>query len=52
MQGKFARMVRDFFVLSPWPYRLLRLGIGLLFIWRETVKLLHPKAFATANSQL
>ncbi|MFZ2447979.1 MAG: MauE/DoxX family redox-associated membrane protein [Syntrophobacteraceae bacterium] len=41
-------MARDFFVLSPWPYRMLRLGIALLFIWAGTGKLLHPKAFATA----
>jgi uncharacterized membrane protein YphA (DoxX/SURF4 family) len=47
-QVRLIHAIRDFFVLSPWPYRLLRLAVGLLFIWAGGVKLLHPKAFATA----
>ncbi|MEN6440659.1 MAG: MauE/DoxX family redox-associated membrane protein [Syntrophobacter sp.] len=33
---------------SPWPYRLLRLSIGLLFIWTGAVKLMNPNKFAIA----
>lgn len=40
--------INNLFMRSAWPYRLLRLGIGLLFIWAGTVKLLGPKAFAAA----
>ncbi len=38
----------SFFIASPWPYRLLRLGIGALFVFAGAIKLLHPKAFAVA----
>jgi uncharacterized membrane protein YphA (DoxX/SURF4 family) len=38
----------SFFAASPWPYRLLRLGIGALFVWAGAVKLLDPRAFASA----
>lgn len=40
--------LQEYFVTSPWPYRLLRGGIGILFIWAGTIKLLHPKLFAHA----
>jgi uncharacterized membrane protein YphA (DoxX/SURF4 family) len=31
---------------SPWPYRILRFGLAVLFIYAGVVKLLDPKGFA------
>jgi len=36
--------------LSPWVYRLARIGIGAVFIWAGGVKLLDPRAFARVLS--
>jgi len=33
-------------LISPWPYRLVRWGIGLVFVWAGAVKLADPKGFA------
>jgi uncharacterized membrane protein YphA (DoxX/SURF4 family) len=37
-----------YLISSPWPYRLLRTGIALLFLWAGAVKLGHPKVFSRA----
>lgn len=34
------------FFHSHWPYRLARIGLGLVFVWAGVVKLAAPKAFA------
>lgn len=44
------RIIKGLPFHSPWPYRLMRLSIGLLFIWAGAVKLSNPKAFAAAIS--
>jgi len=33
-------------LFSPWPYRLVRCVIGLIFVWAGAVKLADPKGFA------
>jgi uncharacterized membrane protein YphA (DoxX/SURF4 family) len=33
-------------VLSFWPYLIVRLGLGVLFIWAGSVKIVDPRAFA------
>jgi len=33
-------------LVSPWPYRMVRLGLGVLFVWAGVVKLGDPEAFA------
>jgi uncharacterized membrane protein YphA (DoxX/SURF4 family) len=35
---------------TPWPYRVARLGLSLVFIWAGTVKLMDPRAFARTIS--
>jgi len=40
--------MKDLPLRSPWPYRLPRVSIGLLFIWAGAVKLFHHKTFAAA----
>jgi uncharacterized membrane protein YphA (DoxX/SURF4 family) len=37
-----------YLIASPWPYRLLRVGIAILFLWAGAIKLWHPKIFARA----
>lgn len=38
------------FFISPWPYRIIRLCIALIFIYAGAVKLIDPKAFARTIS--
>ncbi len=33
-------------LVSPWPYRMVRLGLGVLFVWAGVTKLRDPEAFA------
>ena len=42
------RLIKKVLIASPWPYRLLRIAIGTLFLWAGGIKLLNPKAFAAA----
>jgi hypothetical protein len=38
-------------VSSAWTYRLLRVGLAMLFLWAGAVKLGHPKVFARAIAE-
>jgi uncharacterized membrane protein YphA (DoxX/SURF4 family) len=38
------------FFISPWPYRIIRLCLALIFIYAGAVKLIDPKAFARVIS--
>ncbi len=33
-------------LISPWSYRLIRIFLGVLFVWAGSVKLADPKGFA------
>ena len=33
-------------LVSHWPYRMIRLGLGVVFVWAGLVKLADPKGFA------
>ncbi len=33
-------------LVSPWPYRMIRIGLGVLFVWAGLVKLTDPEGFA------
>jgi uncharacterized membrane protein YphA (DoxX/SURF4 family) len=33
-------------LISPWPYRLIRICLGVLFVWAGSVKLSDPQGFA------
>jgi uncharacterized membrane protein YphA (DoxX/SURF4 family) len=37
--------------LSPWSYRLIRIGVGLVFVWAGALKLVDPRAFARVISE-
>jgi uncharacterized membrane protein YphA (DoxX/SURF4 family) len=43
--------IKKILLFSPWIYPILRLVIGLLFIWAGGVKLAEPKVFARNLSQ-
>ena len=36
--------------ISLWPYRLIRLGLGVIFVWAGIAKLSDPEAFASIIS--
>jgi len=36
---------------SPWPYRLLRLGLAAVFVYAGAVKLMDPRGFAVILSR-
>lgn len=38
-------------LLSIWPYRIVRLIIGVIFVWAGSTKLMAPKAFAQLISE-
>jgi uncharacterized membrane protein YphA (DoxX/SURF4 family) len=38
------------FFISPWPYRIIRLCLAIIFIYAGTAKLIDPKAFARTIS--
>jgi uncharacterized membrane protein YphA (DoxX/SURF4 family) len=35
---------------SPWPYRVVRICLGAIFVWAGAVKLVDPRAFARVIS--
>jgi uncharacterized membrane protein YphA (DoxX/SURF4 family) len=37
-------------LISLWPYRLIRLGLGVIFVWASLAKLSDPEAFANIIS--
>ncbi len=37
-------------LISLWPYRLIRLGLGVIFVWAGLAKLSDPEAFANIIS--
>lgn len=44
--GKFFRELKDL-ILSPWTYRLIRVGLAVVFLYAGTNKLLETRSFAT-----
>lgn len=36
--------------VSPWPYRIIRIGLAIIFIYAGSIKLMDPKAFARTIS--
>jgi uncharacterized membrane protein YphA (DoxX/SURF4 family) len=45
-----AKAIIEKSLTSPWPYRIVRLGLAALFIYAGVIKLLDPKGFARVVS--
>jgi uncharacterized membrane protein YphA (DoxX/SURF4 family) len=45
-----TRILRETCFESPWPYRLLRVGLAAVFVYAGAVKLWDPRAFARTIS--
>lgn len=48
---KIANTTKRVLFLSPWPYRLLRVCIGGIFVFSGAIKLIDPKRFARTISE-
>lgn len=47
---RFVAFIKNALFISPWPYRLTRILLGLVFVYAGLIKLLDPKAFARSIS--
>jgi len=51
MQASMTHILKTVLFGSAWPYRLVRIGLGLVFVWAGALKLLEPRAFARTISE-
>jgi len=48
---KITITIKKVLFISPWPYRLIRVCLGALFVFSGVVKLIDPKKFAGTISE-
>jgi uncharacterized membrane protein YphA (DoxX/SURF4 family) len=48
---KIASTTKKVMFVSPWPYRLVRVCLGAIFVFSGVVKLVDPKRFARTISE-
>ncbi len=47
---RWAGLLSEALLVSPWPARFFRIGLGVVFVWAGAVKLYAPRAFARTIS--